>query len=99
MVDPDGKEYWGWTEYTKIQPIDFYETIDAFCDSEGNLNAELPSAEWHVSFSDKADHAVVETIVTYKSLADLEAVINMGMKEGLISTLERLDELLLILNK
>lgn len=94
MIDPEGQEYWGWTEYTKISPIDFYETLDAFCDSEGNLNTDLPKAEWHVQFSDKGENAMVETTVTYKSLADLEAVINMGMKEGLESTLEKLDKLL-----
>ncbi len=99
MIDPEGKEYWGWTEYTKINPIDFYETLDAFCDNEGNLNTDLPKAEWHVQFLDKGENALVETTVKYQSLTDLEAVINMGMKDGLMSTLERLDDLLIILTK
>lgn len=99
MIDPEGQEYWGWTEYTKIKPIDSYETLDAFSDSEGNLNTDLPRAEWHVQFSDKGENTMVETTVTYKSLTDLEAVINMGMKDGLTSTLERLDDLLLALKK
>lgn len=99
MIDPEGQEYWGWTEYTKIKPIDSYETLDAFSDSEGNLNTDLPKAEWHVQFSDKGENTMVETTVTYKSLTDLEAVINMGMKDGLTSTLERLDDLLLALKK
>jgi hypothetical protein len=43
-------------------------------------------------------HTVVETIVTYHSLQELETVLNMGMKEGLMSTLEKLDELLVTLN-
>lgn len=99
MVDPEGQEYWGWTEYTKIEPIDFYETWDAFSDSEGNLNASLPKAKWHVRFADKGENALVETTVTYNSLNDLEAVMNMGMKDGLTSTLERLDDLLITLTK
>ncbi|WP_439271101.1 hypothetical protein [Pseudochrobactrum sp. HB0163] len=37
---------------------------------------------------------MVQTIVTYKSATDLQTVIDMGMKEGLTSALERLDELL-----
>jgi hypothetical protein len=36
--------------------------------------------------------------VTYNSAEELQKVIDMGMKEGLTSTLERLDELLLVLN-
>lgn len=98
MVDADGKEYWGWMGYTKIKPIDYYDGLDAFCDSEGNMNTDLPRAQWHVVFSDKGNNTLVETLVTYDSLADLEVVIQMGMKEGLISTMERLDDLLIKLN-
>lgn len=94
MVDPDGKEYWGRTEYTKINPIDYYQTKDAFADENGNANPELPTARWDVTFSDKDSHTVVETIVSYQSLQDLETTLNMGMEEGLASTLENLDELL-----
>ena len=99
MIDPDGKEYWGRTEYVKINPIDYYQTKDAFADENGNINAYLPTARWDVTFADVNSHTVVETIVTYHSLQELETVLNMGMKEGLMSTLEKLDELLLTLNK
>ncbi|MEQ8336861.1 MAG: SRPBCC domain-containing protein [Cyclobacteriaceae bacterium] len=94
MVDPEGKEYWGWTEYTKIKAIDYYKTLDAFSDSEGNLNSDLPQAEWHIEFSDKGKNTLVVTTVQYDSLEALDQVINMGMKDGLTSTLERLDKLL-----
>ncbi len=94
MVDPDGTEYWGRTDYITIQPIDSYTSWDGFCDETGTLNPDLPRAHWEVTFTDKGEHAMVETIVTYHSLEDLETVIQMGMQEGLTSTLERLDELL-----
>lgn len=97
MVDPDGKEYWGRAEYIKIKPIDYYQTKDGFADENGNVNQELPVARWDVTFSDKGSHTVVETVVTYNSLQEIETVMNMGMKEGLASTLENLDELLLTL--
>lgn len=99
MVDPEGKEYWGFTTYTKINPIDFYESADSFSDGDGTINKDLPSSKWHVHFSEKGKNAIVETTVTYASLNDLETVINMGMKDGMISTLEKLDDLLLTLNK
>jgi uncharacterized protein YndB with AHSA1/START domain len=98
MVDPsNGAEYWGWTEYTSLHPIDYYTTLDAFSNEAGEINTELPRANWVVTFSDKGNNAVVETVVTYASLTELETVINMGMQEGMMSTLERLDALLLIL--
>lgn len=99
MVEPNGTEYWGLTEYTEIHPIDYYKALDAFSDLDGNINTELPRAKWNVSFQDFGENAIVETIVTYKSLSDLETVINMGMEEGMLSTLERLDDLLATLAK
>lgn len=99
MVEPNGTEYWGLTEYTEIHPIDYYKALDAFSDPDGNINTELPRAKWNVSFQDFGENAIVETIVTYKSLSDLETVINMGMEEGMLSTLERLDDLLATLAK
>jgi uncharacterized protein YndB with AHSA1/START domain len=97
MVSPEGEEYWGWTEYRNIRPIDGYETLDAFSNEAGEVNTELPRANWEVTLTDKGGHTVVQMVVTYTSLTDLETVINMGMEEGMKSTLERLDELLLTL--
>ena len=94
MVDPDGKHYWGYTGYQNIKPIESYETSDAFCDEHGEINKELPTARWEVTFTDKGANSVVQTIVYYASLNDLETIINMGMKEGMTATLEKLDELL-----
>jgi uncharacterized protein YndB with AHSA1/START domain len=99
MVDQDGNEYWGYTDYTLVKPIDYYETLDAFSNEAGEINTSMPRAKWKVTFTDKADHTVVETVVRYDSLNDLEAVINMGMEEGMVSTLEKLDELLAKLNR
>jgi uncharacterized protein YndB with AHSA1/START domain len=99
MVDQEGKEYWGRADYVKINPIDGYKTLDAFSDEKGEVNPDLPRAKWDVTFQEKGNHTLVQTIVTYDSLEALETVLNMGMKEGLESTLQRLDSLLLALKK
>ena len=99
MVEPGGKEHWGRTDYLKIKPIDRYTALDAFCDENGEINPDLPRANWEVSFMDFGSNAMVETIVTYESLKDLETIIQMGMQEGLASAMERLDELFLTMNK
>ncbi len=98
MVDPSGQEYWGRMDYQKIQPITHYTALDGFCDSSGALNPALPRSTWNVSFVNVAAHTLVETVVSYASAEALQQVIDMGLKEGLTSTLERLDELLLTLN-
>ncbi len=99
MVEPNGTEYWGYTEYSTIRPIDYYTTLDAFSNAEGEINPDLPRAEWRVTFTDKGENALVETVVTYQSLSDLEKVIQMGMEQGMMATLEKLDTLLLALTK
>lgn len=99
MVEPNGKEYWGYSKFIEIKPIDYYTSTDAFTDESGEINAELPQAIWIVRFTTKGKNAVVETVVTYNSLTDLETILQMGMKEGLTATLETLGELLLNLNK
>ncbi len=99
MVDQDGNHYWGYTEYNNVNPIDSYGTLDAFSNEAGEINADLPRAKWEVTFLDKGEHTIVETIVQYASLTDLETVVNMGMQEGTISTMEKLDKLILLLKK
>jgi uncharacterized protein YndB with AHSA1/START domain len=95
MVEPGGRQHWGRMDYLKIRPIDGYTGLDAFCDENGVVNTKLPRANWNVNFKDIADDkTLVENVVTYASLEDLETVIRMGLKEGLSATLEKLDELL-----
>ena len=94
MVEPNGQEYWGRMDYQTIQAIDNYTSLDGFCDETGALNPALPRSKWNVTFSDVATHTLVETVVSYASAEALQQVMQMGMKEGLTSTLERLDELL-----
>ncbi|WP_276134342.1 SRPBCC family protein [Polluticoccus soli] len=94
MIDPEGKQYWGRMDYTKVNARESYKALDAFCDENGEVNPTLPRAPWDARFKDLGENTLVETIVTYNSLADLETVINMGMKEGLTSALENLDALL-----
>lgn len=100
MVDPEGQEYWGRLDYLTIRPLDGYAALDGFSDATGALNPDLPRARWDVEFTDTgagAAHCLVRTLVSYASAQDLETVIGMGMKDGLTSTLDRLDDLLLTL--
>lgn len=99
MIDPTGPEYWGRMDYKKISPIDNYTALDGFCDASGALNPDLPRAEWDVTFTEHGARTLVHTVVTYPSAEAIQQVIDMGMKDGMTSTLERLDELLVVLSK
>lgn len=94
MVTPDGQAFWNRLDYLTIAPIDGYLALDGFCDEEGIVNPDLPRARWDVSFADAREWTLVTTIVLYNSAEDVQKAIGMGLKDGLASTLERLDELL-----
>ena len=97
MVEPNGTEYWNMVKYLTINPIDWYTTIDGFSNEQGEINEELPRAKHKVTFTDKGDSSMVQTIITYNSLEDLETIIKMGMESGMKSTFERLDKILFTL--
>lgn len=99
MIDPAGPKYWGRMDYLTISPIEKYTALDGFCDAAGVLNKDLPRAEWNVTFSENGNRTLVENVVSYQSVEAIQQVIDMGMKEGMTSAMERLDELLLTLNK
>jgi uncharacterized protein YndB with AHSA1/START domain len=99
MVGPDGSTHYGRMDYETITPIDNYMAYDGFCDSEGNLNPNLPRAKWSANFSEMGSNTFVETLVVYDTLDALETVIKMGLKEGLSITLTQLDKLLETINK
>src|SRR5579859_57646 len=99
MIEPQGQEYWSRLDYQTIDPIDRYIALDGFTDETGTVKPDMPQANWEVTFSDASGHTLVQTVITYRSAEDLGKVIAMGMEAGLTSTLERLDKLLLTLEK
>lgn len=94
MVTPEGEEFWSRLDYETVTPLDGYTALDGFSDESGNVNPDLPRSTWDVAFADAAERTLVTTIVLYASADDLQKAIDMGMKDGLASTMERLDELL-----
>lgn len=98
MVMPDGQSFWSRLDYLTIDPIDRYSALDGFSDESGAVNPDMPRSRWDVSFEDAGAYTFVTTAVQYNSAEDLQKVIEMGMKDGMASTLDRLDELLLALD-
>jgi len=108
MVWPEGQEYWGVEKYTLINPKTNIKLLASFTDKDENINAELPTSEWELNFSEqnaRPDDPVgwgitkVSIVVKNKTLADIEMIIQMGFKEGFTMTLNELENLLSTLNK
>jgi len=94
MITPDGQKYWNRLDYKTVDPIDGYTAQDGFCDESGIVNPDMPGSLWDVGFADVGARTLVTTMVRYASPEALQAAVDMGLKDGLASTLERLDELL-----
>lgn len=94
MVGPNGEEHWAVAHYKNIEMQKKFTGIDAFADAEGNINKEMPQSTWEVMFTSKGQRTVVAFNITYDDLAQLEATIQMGFKEGITMAMEGLDELL-----
>jgi uncharacterized protein YndB with AHSA1/START domain len=95
MIMPDGQEYWSRLDYNTVDPIDGYTAKDGFSDETGAVNPNMPRSDWTVAFTDADTRTLVTTVVQYASAEAVQTVIDMGMQQGMTSTLERLDELLI----
>lgn len=94
MVGPADEVHWCWADYIHIDPKKKYTGLDAFADEDGHVNKDLPQSSYEVSFTTMGENTLVTYHITYPDLAQLEATIQMGFKEGLSMALQNLDELL-----
>ncbi|MGB4848453.1 MAG: hypothetical protein WBP41_11075 [Saprospiraceae bacterium] len=72
--------------------------LASFTDNDENINAELPTSEWELNFSEQNGITKVSIVIKNKTLADIETIIQMGFKEGFTMTLNELENLLSTLN-
>ena len=68
--------------------------MSSFTDKDENINAELPTSEWELNFSEQNGITKVSIVIINKTLADIEMIIQMGFKEGFTMTLNMLEKLL-----
>jgi len=99
MVGPEGQEHWAIEKYTFIDPKTKVIWVSSFADKDENINAAFPGSEWELNFSEQNGITKVSILIKHKQLADLEAHIQMGFKEGFTMALNELETLLPIIKK
>ena len=92
MVSPDGQERWGLQKYTSISPKTNFKLFNAFADEDEN--PELPGSDWDLTFSEQDGTTKVSISIYNESLERLEKMVAMGFKEGTMSQMENLEDLL-----
>jgi uncharacterized protein YndB with AHSA1/START domain len=94
MIAPDGQEHWGIQVFTAVSPQTNLQWVSSFTDKDENINSNLPSSNWDLSFSEQEGRTKVSIVIKHKTLANIETLIQMGFKEGFTMTLNFLEELL-----
>ncbi|HSE22696.1 MAG TPA: SRPBCC domain-containing protein [Pyrinomonadaceae bacterium] len=98
MVSPDGQELgWALQKYTSISPKTNFKFFNAFADE--NENPELPGSDWDLTFSEQDERTKVSISIYNESLERLEKLVEMGFKEGTMSQMKNLEELLATFGK
>lgn len=99
MVSPEGEKHYARTNYISIEMEKYFSMKGGFSDENGIINPDFPQNLWENTFTPKDDTVTVDMLLTYDSLADLEAELEMGFKEGMTTDFNQLDELLAKLAK
>ena len=92
MVSPEGEERWAVQKYTSITPKTNFKLFNAFADEDEN--PELPGSDWDLTFSEQDGTTKVSISIYNESLERLEKMVEMGFKEGTMSQLNNLEDLL-----
>ena len=91
MRGPDGEDACGKATYREIVKPERIVYTDAFADTDGNVQAEMPQMIITLTFTGHIGKTTLTNHVEFTSVADKEATLGMGMVEGFTQTLDRLE--------
>ena len=94
MLSPEGERHWCLFDYNQVEPQKFYNGRDSFCDENAVPTNIAPSMHWHNAFEAQGNTTVVHVNITFSRLEDLEAIVQMGFKDGFTAGMNQLDEYL-----
>lgn len=89
-----GDESWGKSIYKEITKPTKLVYEDFFCDKEGNINQQMPGMLITVDFIEENGKTKLVSSSTFDTEESLRKVMEMGVVEGMSSSMDRLDEYL-----
>ncbi|HNU42673.1 MAG: activator of Hsp90 ATPase 1 family protein [Bacteroidetes bacterium OLB12] len=92
MAGPNGERHHCKAFYLRIDPISMFTFKDAFCNDKGEPQPNMPTMHWTNNFYAAKENTLVDIVVKFETLDDLEKIIQMGFKEGFTAGLENLDQ-------
>lgn len=91
---PGGEESWGLTVYHEIVEPERIVYTDHFADAEGTPAEGMPEAQITVLFAEHEGKTTLTSTALYKTQEDRDAVLKMGIEEGISESLDRLETFL-----
>ena len=92
-------ESWGKAVYQDIQEPEKIVLIDSFSDAEGNILEDMPSTKMTLTFIEQDGKTKLVSRSEYPTAEELQAVLDMGVLEGVTQTWDKLASLLEELQK
>jgi uncharacterized protein YndB with AHSA1/START domain len=86
-------QQWGKTDYHKIVNLKYFTASDSFLDENQNIIPDYPISSWKIEFNQGKNSTTINVTTTYKTLEELEKMIEWGYMDGFTAVLENLDEL------
>lgn len=90
----EGDESWGKAIYDEIDKPRKIVYRDYFADSDGKINENMPGSKTVLEFLEHKGITRQVSTTQYETPESLQTVLDMGMIEGMNSSLARLDEYL-----
>lgn len=90
----EGDESWGKAVYQEIVEPDRIVYTDYFSDKDGDINEEMPGTKITMIFEPFEGKTKLIGRSEYPTDEDLKTVLDMGVVEGMTSSLDRLEEYL-----
>ncbi len=94
MTGPDGATSRGWFRFLAIEPLSRIEVEDGFADEAGQPNDSMPTMRMVFTFHETATGSRFESVTTFTSTESMDALVKMGMMEGMRSAMGQIDAVL-----
>lgn len=94
MTGPEGRRYHGWWRVEEVEPPTRLRFEDGFADEHGKPSTELPTKIATVTIAEAGGTTTMTIESKFRSRADMERVVAMGLEQGMVESLGQVDALL-----
>jgi uncharacterized protein YndB with AHSA1/START domain len=94
MTGPDGERNDGWWRSLEVDKPTRYVFEEGFADEHGNRNEEMGAATGIVLLEASGAGTRMTTITRFESPQQMEALLDMGMQEGMREAMGQIDDVL-----